>query len=96
MTLGEYIKGLRKEQRLTQKDFASELGIGQAYLSQIEKGHKMPSQELIADIAWYFKIPLGVFFLNTVTEDKIHPDSISDYRQIMPEVKKMLSEIRFA
>jgi transcriptional regulator with XRE-family HTH domain len=44
------LKRLRKAKGLSQRDFATELGISQAYLSRIENRHVSPGVNLIEDI----------------------------------------------
>jgi len=45
--IGEKIKQVRKTNKLTQKSFASSLGIAQGFLCAIEKGRKKPSTTLL-------------------------------------------------
>lgn len=92
MFIGEYIKRKRKEKRLSQKDLANELAIGQSYLSQIESGNKMPSQELLADLAFFFKIPFGAFMLLSIDRKKI---DIKDWDKF-EKATKLLADIRFS
>jgi transcriptional regulator with XRE-family HTH domain len=92
MFIGEYIKVKRKENRLSQKDLANELSIGQSYLSQIESGNKMPSQELLADLAFFFKIPFGAFMLLSIEKNKV---DIKDWEKF-DKATKLLSEVRFS
>lgn len=91
MFIGEYIKKRRTEKRLSQKDFASELSITQSYLSQIENGFKMPSQELLADMAFLFKEPFAAFMFMSIETDKV---DIKDWTKF-ERIRKELSEIRF-
>jgi len=41
----------RREEVSTQDVFAREIGVTQAYLSQIENGQRVPSMETLSDIA---------------------------------------------
>ena len=49
--LGERMKKVRKELGLIQKDFAAAVGITDAYISDIEKGKKYPSDPILQLIA---------------------------------------------
>ena len=49
--LGDYLKTIRKEKNITQKDLARELNISQSYLSDIENGRKNLSINTIERIA---------------------------------------------
>ena len=51
MTVGENIKKRREEKGLSQMELASAIGVGQSYLSQIERGTKAASIQLGKEIA---------------------------------------------
>lgn len=55
--IGQRIKGIRKLHAQSQLEFVSRLGITAGYLSEIEQGKKIPSDEVLGRIA-------GVFHLN--------------------------------
>lgn len=46
MTFGEMAKGLRKEQRISQRDLAEQVGIDFTYLSKIENDRMEPPSEV--------------------------------------------------
>lgn len=48
--IGERIKQIRTDLGLTQRQFASMLGIKDAYVSMLEKGKNVPSEQLILNI----------------------------------------------
>lgn len=50
-TLGEYIKGIRKEKRSPVKILAESSGISKSYIDYIESGLREPSPEMLAKIA---------------------------------------------
>lgn len=56
MTIGERIKQIRMEAKLTQKDFADALGIKQSNISTIEKNISNPSLTLIKLICLKYKV----------------------------------------
>src|SRR6266705_4581272 len=49
--LGQRLRALRLDQRETLSDTASRAGISPQYLSEIERGRKEPSSEMIAALA---------------------------------------------
>lgn len=51
---GAKIKALRVEKGLRQQEFASQIGISQNHLSQIETNKRNPSVDLLIIIAKYF------------------------------------------
>jgi repressor LexA len=57
--VGEIIKKLRLERRMTQYDFSRSLGIAQGYLSDIERGKKLPSDTLLIALAHRYGVPGG-------------------------------------
>src|SRR5665648_1191656 len=50
-SLGEYIKGIRKEKKSPVKILAESSGISKSYIDYIESGLREPSQEMLAKIA---------------------------------------------
>lgn len=56
------LKEKRKEQSLTQKDLASELGIDVSYISLLENGKRKPSVPMAKKIATLLKFNWTMFF----------------------------------
>ncbi len=54
---------LRTYHQLKQTDLADRLGISNSYLSEIEKGVKAPSMELLGAYARHFKMPVSSILL---------------------------------
>lgn len=52
---------LRKLERLTQAEFAARLGVTQALVSGIERGHKVLTDDLIVRASHEFKVPISFF-----------------------------------
>lgn len=59
--IGERIQQLRKEQDISQEDFALMVSLGRSYLSRIETGQRNPSIDVIEKIAFGFGMTLGEF-----------------------------------
>ncbi|MBI5186648.1 MAG: helix-turn-helix transcriptional regulator [Nitrospinae bacterium] len=57
--LGGRFGEIRKKKNLTQQAFAQSIGIGQGYLSEIEKGLKEPSTTIIIAVVYRWKINEG-------------------------------------
>lgn len=55
---GEYLSSLRSERNLTLKNVASQIGVSFQYLSEIEKGNKSPSDQLLHDLAEIYDLGL--------------------------------------
>ncbi len=61
--LGKVVKDIRKSNDLTQKEFAEKLGVETNYVSMIERGERMPSLNLLANISDTFSVELHQIFL---------------------------------
>lgn len=55
---GDYLSSLRTERNLTQKNVASQLSVSFQYLSEIEKGNKSPSDQLLHELAKVYELNL--------------------------------------
>jgi transcriptional regulator with XRE-family HTH domain len=51
MTLGELVKKAREEHSLSQKELGEQIGVWDTYIGQIEKGEKIPSDEICVKLA---------------------------------------------
>jgi transcriptional regulator with XRE-family HTH domain len=60
--IGDKIKAIRKEHKLTQIGFAATIGISQGRLSEIEKGKTKPSAETLIELRKKFSIDLNWLF----------------------------------
>lgn len=54
---------LRTYHQLTQVDLAKQLEISNSYLSELEKGNKKPSIEILEKYSKYFKMPTSSILL---------------------------------
>ena len=50
-TLGALVKRERVRAGMYQRELAAAVGVGEVYISQIETGHKRPSEVLISKLA---------------------------------------------
>ncbi len=66
--LGEALRLIRVYHDLKQKEVAERLKMSPQYLSEIEKGHKMPTLDLIQRYSDTFGLPVSsiMFFAETV------------------------------
>ena len=90
MDLGKGIKHLRKLRGTTQKDFSSDVGITQSYLSQIEKGRKEPSMEVLSTISKHLGVPMPVLFWFTMTELDVPKHKREIFKQLKPAVDMLI------
>lgn len=54
MSIGENIKRIREEKKMSQDSLAKKVGVDQSYIAKIENGLKMPSMALGQAIAKEF------------------------------------------
>lgn len=66
--LGEALRLIRVYHDMKQKDAAKLVGVSVSYLSEIEKGHKTPSLEVIEKYSDKFGIPVSsiMFFAESI------------------------------
>jgi transcriptional regulator with XRE-family HTH domain len=72
--LGEALRLIRVYHDLKQKQVAERLDISTSYLSEIEKGHKTPSLELIQRYSDIFGLPVSsiLFFAESVKDGAVY------------------------
>lgn len=87
MKLGATITQIRKERSLKQKELADLVGIGQSYMSKLEKETKTPSLETLEAIATALEIPLPILFLRSMEETDFPKGKREQFRVIYPMLK---------
>jgi len=72
MLLNETLRLLRVFHDMKQNELATKLDVSNSYISEIEKGNRTPSVEVIQKYAAIFKIPVSsiMFFSENVREAK--------------------------
>ncbi|MGQ7787140.1 helix-turn-helix domain-containing protein [Nesterenkonia sp. K-15-9-6] len=73
--LGARLRRLRKHQGRTLHELAAEAGLSPQYLSEIERGRKEPSSEMIAAIAG--ALGIGLVDLTLEVADELRRDTLS-------------------
>ena len=59
MQFGEKLRSLRKNKDLTQPELAEVIGIEQSYLSKLENGKSLPSNDVLNRILDVFSLTVG-------------------------------------
>ncbi|MCW2278696.1 helix-turn-helix domain-containing protein [Heliophilum fasciatum] len=62
MDVGEYLKELRAQKELSLTRVGQDLKVSATYLSEIERGQKVPSDHLIRQMASYYAIDEDLLF----------------------------------
>jgi transcriptional regulator with XRE-family HTH domain len=66
--VGEELRRLRQDQGRTLRDVSSAARVSLGYLSEIERGQKEPSSELLAAICTALEVPLSVLLRSVADE----------------------------
>ncbi len=80
--LGNYLRGVRETQGLTQENLAGRAGYHPTYIAKLESGDRLPSLDTILDLAKALRIPAAEIV--AILED---PERVS------PATESMLQEI---
>jgi transcriptional regulator with XRE-family HTH domain len=62
--VGETLRAVRLRQRRTLREVSASARVSLGYLSEIERGHKEPSSELLAAICEALDVPLSEIFMS--------------------------------
>jgi transcriptional regulator with XRE-family HTH domain len=74
-TIGEYIRQQREQAKISLRQLASATGVSNPYLSQIERGLRRPSAEILQQIAKGLRISAEALYVQAgILEDR-RPDS---------------------
>ena len=76
LDIGQQIKLLREEKRLTGKDLASKIGLSQSQMSRLEKGQRRIDTEILSRIADALEVPAARFFGSTLSDDEHRGHSV--------------------
>jgi transcriptional regulator with XRE-family HTH domain len=61
--VGEFIRDLRRNARFSLRELAEKAGVSNPYLSQIERGLRKPSAEVLAQIANALRVSTPLMYL---------------------------------
>jgi transcriptional regulator with XRE-family HTH domain len=62
MIIGDRLRGLREEKKLSQGDIEKRTGLLRCYISRVENGHTVPAIETLEKLARALEIPLYQLF----------------------------------
>lgn len=92
MSIGERIKNLRKERKLTQVELAKKSNISRSYLTDIENNRYNPSVETLKAIANSLEVTLSDILSDEVKENSCLNDK--DKKSITNDLKKLMNDFR--
>jgi len=87
---GDLLRELREENGVGIKTLAPHLGVGYTYLSKLENGRSVPSDELIKRIAEYFGCDPDQLYLSA---DKLPPDLVDVIKRQPIESLRLLRSL---
>ena len=88
------LRNYRKKSRLSQQELAEKCGIATNYLSEIERGQKFPSVEIIEKISEELCVPAYLFFVGMSSAGTIEIDRDMIAKERNKEfADKLISEI---
>jgi transcriptional regulator with XRE-family HTH domain len=61
--IGEFIRDLRRNARISLRELADRAGVSNPYLSQIERGLRKPSAEVLAQLARALRVSTPLMYL---------------------------------
>jgi transcriptional regulator with XRE-family HTH domain len=64
MIIGDRLREIREQQKLSQGDVEKKTGLLRCYISRVENGHTVPALETLEKMARAFDIPLYQLFYN--------------------------------
>lgn len=95
--IGSFIRDLRRNARISLRQLAEQSGVSNPYLSQIERGLRKPSAEVLAQIASALRVSTPVMFLRAGLLDPGHGPgvltAIAADPQLTVSQKQALSQI---
>ena len=92
MSIGERIKILRKERKLTQVELAKKSNISRSYLTDIENNRYNPSVETLKAIANSLEVKLSDILSDEVKQNNSLNDR--DKKSITNDLKKLMDDFR--
>ena len=91
LTMGDRIKDIRKKQGLTQEQLAEKLDISIEYVSQIERGMKMPSMQIFIKLVEALDVSADYLLRDIVSTGNIYGD-----KQIASKLERLTPKQRVA
>jgi len=88
MQIGTVIASNRKLKGFSQGELATEVGVSQTYMSQIERNKKEPAISLLNKIAEAIGIPVPVLFFLSLEDKDVPASKKSIFKEEYPKLKE--------
>jgi transcriptional regulator with XRE-family HTH domain len=89
MMIGERIKSLREERKITQQELARYLGVSQKTISNYENGERSPDPDTLRKIADYFDVTVD-YLLGRSNHRKLTRRDERDIEKIIEETRQRI------
>lgn len=93
MKIGNVIKDVRTEKKISQGTLAKDCNITQSYLSQIENDTKMASNSLLTLICEKLDVPLPVLYYLAIEEKDVSTSKLPAYQQLSSTIKSLVKSV---
>ncbi|GGJ91372.1 transcriptional regulator [Pilimelia anulata] len=74
--VGEFIRDLRRSARISLRQLAEQAGVSNPYLSQIERGLRKPSAEVLQQLATALRVSTPLMYLRAGLLDGAHSPGV--------------------
>ena len=91
LTMGDRIKEIRKKNSLTQEQLAEKLDISVEYVSQIERGMKIPSMQIFIKLVEVLDVSADYLIRDTVSTHNMYVN-----KQIASKLERLTPKQRVA
>ena len=91
LTMGDRIKEIRKKREFTQEQLAEKLDISVEYVSQIERGLKMPSMQMFIKLVDVLDVSADYLLRDIVSTQDMYGN-----KQIASKIEKLTPKQRVA
>jgi len=88
MVIGDRLKSLREQKKMSQGDIEKKTGLLRCYLSRVENGHTVPSLDTLSKIALALDLPIAQFFADDTFGHQFNTQKLTD------EELRFLTQIR--
>src|ERR1700761_4960832 len=93
-TIGEYIRQQREQAKISMRQLAQAAGVSNPYLSQIERGLRRPSAEILQQIAKGLRISAEALYIQAgILEDRPDGSGVRGAGLAAPELTERQKQI---
>jgi transcriptional regulator with XRE-family HTH domain len=75
--IGDFIRDLRRNAKISLRQLADQAGVSNPYLSQIERGLRKPSAEVLQQLAGALRVSTPLMYLRAGLLDRVQGESVT-------------------